>query len=173
MSQATYKTAIEFVAKWEGWRDNGGYTNDPKDPGGETKWGISKRAHPNEDIKNLTLERAMEIYRKEYWDIYKAKTPSVDLDAIAPECAIVVFDAGVNCGVNRSHYWYNQSVKQKDPTKMMLGLREQHYLGLKNDRFIKGWLARLNDLKKLVAIIQQDAATSLFVQTPFGPLRRP
>lgn len=166
MAQATYKTAIEFLAKWEwGNKKEGGYTNDPKDPGGETKWGISKRAHPNEDIKNLTLERAMEIYRKEYWDVYKAKTPSVDLDTCVPELAVVMFDTGVNCGVNRVHYWYIQVMKTKDPTKNVLGLRDKHYFDMvSGDRdrfgkFYKGWMNRLNDLKKLVDIIRQDSST--------------
>ena len=40
----------------------GGYVNNPNDKGGETKYGISKRAYPNLDIKNLTLKKAEEIY---------------------------------------------------------------------------------------------------------------
>ena len=39
----------------------GEYSNDPNDPGGETKWGISKRAYPNLDIKNLTRDGAKTI----------------------------------------------------------------------------------------------------------------
>ncbi len=54
---------IDWVLSWEG-----GYSNDPDDPGGETKFGIAKRYHPNVDIANLTREDAIEIYRKEYWD---------------------------------------------------------------------------------------------------------
>jgi len=45
----------------------GGYVDDPTDRGGETKYGISKRSYPQLDIKNLTLEQALEIYRKDYW----------------------------------------------------------------------------------------------------------
>ena len=36
----------------------GGYVNNPADPGGETKYGISRRAYPGEDIANMTVERA-------------------------------------------------------------------------------------------------------------------
>lgn len=46
----------------------GGYDNDPNDAGGETKYGISKRSYPNEDIKNLTPERAIEIYTRDFWN---------------------------------------------------------------------------------------------------------
>ncbi len=44
----------------------GGYVNHPKDPGGETKYGIAKRSHPEEDIRSLTRKRAEEIYYDEY-----------------------------------------------------------------------------------------------------------
>lgn len=45
----------------------GGYVNDPDDPGGETKYGISKRAYPEVDIKTLDQHGAMEIYYEDYW----------------------------------------------------------------------------------------------------------
>ena len=41
--------------------------------GGETKYGISKRAHSNVDIKNLTVEDACAIYREDYWKPCKAE----------------------------------------------------------------------------------------------------
>lgn len=47
--------------------NEGGYVNHPNDPGGETKFGISKRAYPTVDIKNLTKEKAADIYFKDYW----------------------------------------------------------------------------------------------------------
>lgn len=46
----------------------GGYVNDPKDPGGETKFGVSKRSYPNEDIPNMTKERAKELFKRDFWD---------------------------------------------------------------------------------------------------------
>ena len=74
---------------------NGGYTNDPLDPGGETKFGISKRAHPNEDIKNLTVDRSKEIYYKFYW-LPSNCTPLVTIGF--PLTAFVIFDTAFNCG---------------------------------------------------------------------------
>ena len=59
----SFKEIIEKVLEHEG-----GYVNDPKDLGGETKYGITKRFYPDVDIKNLTTEQAMEIYKKDYWD---------------------------------------------------------------------------------------------------------
>ena len=70
----------------------GGYVNHPTDPGGETKYGISKRAYPELVIADLTLEDAKFIYHRDYW----TKVRGDDLpDAIA----INVFDMAVNHGV--------------------------------------------------------------------------
>lgn len=70
----------------------GGYVNHPSDPGGETKFGISKRSYPNEDIANLTLERAKEIYRRDFWD-------AAGCDIWPEAIRFEMFDAGVNMGV--------------------------------------------------------------------------
>ncbi len=42
--------------------------NDPIDPGGETKYGISKRSYPHEDIKHLNLKRAAWLYEQDFWN---------------------------------------------------------------------------------------------------------
>lgn len=47
--------------------NEGGYVFDPADPGGETKWGISKRSYPALDIKNLTRDQAIAIYYRDFW----------------------------------------------------------------------------------------------------------
>lgn len=45
----------------------GGFTDNPSDPGGATKWGISRRSHPDVDIVSLTEEGAKAIYKCDYW----------------------------------------------------------------------------------------------------------
>ena len=47
--------------------NEGGYNNDPDDAGGETNMGISKTTHKNEDIFNMTRERANAIYYRDYY----------------------------------------------------------------------------------------------------------
>lgn len=60
--------ALAFALRWEVGADpDGGYTNDPHDPGGETKWGISKRSYPGLDIANLTRAAAIAVYFRDYW----------------------------------------------------------------------------------------------------------
>jgi lysozyme family protein len=81
-----FNEAIEFVLEQEG-----GYTLDTNDPGGETKYGISKKAYPNLDIKNLTREAAVEIYCHDYWQPCKC-------DDLPRHFALIVFDSAVNQG---------------------------------------------------------------------------
>jgi lysozyme family protein len=47
--------------------DEGGYSCNPADPGGETNFGISKRQYPQTDIKSLTRDDAIAIYFRDWW----------------------------------------------------------------------------------------------------------
>jgi len=84
---------IDFDAAFERLLGHeGGYSNDPKDPGGETNWGISKRSYPGVDIKNLTQAGAKEIYMRDFW---------MPLGAAAdPAIKFQVFDFAVNSGIS-------------------------------------------------------------------------
>lgn len=84
--EADFKDAVEFVLEQEG-----GYTLDPNDPGGETNYGISRKAYPALDIKNLTREGAIEIYHRDYWKPCKC-------DDLPRHFAFIVFDTAVNQG---------------------------------------------------------------------------
>lgn len=86
----SFDRAVEMVLRHEG-----GYSADPKDPGGETRFGISKRAYPDLDILRLTEDEAKAIYKRDYWD--KLRT-----DEIPEELAICLFDAAVNMGRDRA-----------------------------------------------------------------------
>lgn len=85
-----FKTAMGIIFSHEG-----GYVNDPRDPGGETRYGISKRAYPNIDIRELKREDAAKIYKRDYWDKVRG-------DSLPFGVALAVFDFAVNAGVDRS-----------------------------------------------------------------------
>lgn len=68
------------------------YTNDPGDAGGETRYGISKRAYPEEDIALLTEQRAREIYKRDYWQ--RLRAGEIESQAVAGK----LFDTAVNMG---------------------------------------------------------------------------
>lgn len=81
----------------------GGYTLGVGDPGGETNFGISKRAYPHIDIKALTLEGAKAIYRRDYWDAVRA-------DDLPADLRFTVFDAAVNSGNGQAIKWLQAAV---------------------------------------------------------------
>lgn len=59
---SSFTTAVALVLAQEG-----GLVNNPADPGGLTKFGISQRAYPTLDIANLTQSQAEAIYMRDYW----------------------------------------------------------------------------------------------------------
>jgi lysozyme family protein len=85
-----YDTAFERLIGHEG-----GYVNHPSDPGGETRYGISKRSYPTVDIKALTLDGAKAIYKRDFWDKVRG-------DSLPYPVAFEMFDAAVNHGVKRA-----------------------------------------------------------------------
>ncbi|HHP8809977.1 TPA: glycoside hydrolase family 108 protein [Acinetobacter baumannii] len=77
----------------------GGYVNNPADRGGATKYGITEavaRANGFKgNMRDLPLEVAKAIYRKNYWTL-----PRFDqVNGISPAVAEELLDTGVNCGV--------------------------------------------------------------------------
>jgi lysozyme family protein len=81
-----FDEAFEIVIGHEG-----GYVNNPKDPGGETNWGISKRSYPGVDIKNLTKDGAKEIYLRDYWKRLQS-------DSLPESIRFDLFDTAANSG---------------------------------------------------------------------------
>ena len=86
MSETVFNNAFNLILINEG-----GYVNDPRDKGGETKYGISKKAYPNIDIKNLSLEQARAIYHRDYWQRCKC-------EFLPDALSVAVFDYAVNSG---------------------------------------------------------------------------
>ena len=86
----SWDIAIDWILRFEG-----GYVNDPNDAGGETKYGISKRSYPQEDIKNLTVDQAKQIYRRDYWERIRG-------DELPFKLSIIMLDSAVNQGVKTS-----------------------------------------------------------------------
>lgn len=63
------------------------------DAGGLTKYGISQRAYPDEDIRNMTEWRAQVLFRRDYWE-------ACQCDQLPPALAVAVVDAAFNQGVS-------------------------------------------------------------------------
>ncbi len=133
---------IPFVFKWEG-----GYDNDPDDPGGETKYGIDKRSHPGEDIRNLTKERATEIYWQCYWVANRCEAQPVGLGE-------AFFNACVNCGPGRAA---RLLAACGGSARVFIDKQEAFYRQLAEARpvlgkYLNGWLNRTADLRRQLRI---------------------
>ena len=81
--------------------------NDPDDPGGETKYGISKRTYPKLDIKNLTEQQAKDIYYTD-WYVPLHLNEIKDL-----RIAAKVLDTCVNVGKKPGMRIFQQSLRER------------------------------------------------------------
>lgn len=145
-----FDRVIELVLALEG-----GYVNDPLDPGGETRYGISKRAYPDLDIEGLTKEQAIKIYKADYWDANQ-------VSRLPRSVQLAFFDACVNIGPSWAKKLLQRTVKTTEDGIIGLktlaacsqypGILYQDYLAERAlyysklkpfDRFGRGWLRRL------------------------------
>jgi lysozyme family protein len=160
-SDKVFNSLIEETLAHEG-----GYSNNSSDAGGETKYGISKRSYPDVDIKNLTLEQAKAIYKKDFWD-NQGYSQIEDINL-----ASKVFDLGVNMGTQTAVILLQralkangfktleddgiygsatvEALKNSDTKKILIALRSEaagYYRRLVTANqsqkvFLKGWLNR-------------------------------
>jgi len=157
-----FDIAVEKTLAYEG-----GHVNDPKDPGGQTKFGISRRAYPHIHISTLTRDQAIAIYRRDYW-----LAPNFNLIK-DPDISAKLFDLGVNTGTGRAVKFIQQAVNRfrrfeeklsvdgrlgpktaeavnefRYPKALLMALKIEagnHYFAIDNPRFLAGWLNRLAD----------------------------
>lgn len=138
----------------------GGYSNHPSDPGGETMWGVTKRvAEANGytgEMRDMPVEVAKQVYRKDYWEPVRA-------DDLPDVIRYAVFDAAVNSGVRQSIRWLQIAVgagvdgiigpqtismsQKSDPEvtlRRMLAVRLRFMTNLNTwQHFGKGWARRI------------------------------
>jgi lysozyme family protein len=85
----------------------GGFVDHPDDPGGATKFGITeavaRRVGYRGNMRDLPLDLAKQIYRREYWDAMRA-------DELPAEARYVLFDGAVNSGVAQAARWLQRAV---------------------------------------------------------------
>lgn len=132
----SFDTAFDRVLGHEG-----GYTNDPEDPGKETNWGISKRAYPELNIKELSKQTAKEIYFRDYW------RPLMNL-GLNDNVRFHIFDYAVNSGVNQAVKSYLKVYLkgESDLQQIVLLTAERiHFLSSLPSwsRFGRGWTERI------------------------------
>lgn len=190
---ADYQPSLKEVLGHEG-----GYTNDPQDPGGPTNWGIT--LHDAQmywrvdasaaDVRAMPLSVAKDIYKAKYWDAVRGDELPTGLD-------YCVFDYGVNSGVHRAIPVLQRMLGVADDgvfgadtmkavlaatdtpakSKALIDAYQNERLlflkGLKTwDRFGKGWAKRVQDVRTS-ALLMAGGMTNIQVPAPVTKLPRP
>ena len=164
--QDNFEKCLETILHHEG-----GYVNHPKDPGGETNLGVTKRVWEEwggeKDMKDLTPEDVAPLYKKNYWDRIKGDQLPSGLD-------LAVFDWAVNSGTGRAAKKLQtmigtvadggigpNTLKKLDEyieasggieatIKMYCAVRQDFYESLSTfDTFGKGWTRRNQETEEL------------------------
>ena len=163
--KVNYDKCLETILHHEG-----GYVNHPKDPGGETNLGVTKKVYQEhggtKDMKDLLVEDVAPIYKKGYWDKIKGDDLPGGLD-------LCVFDFGVNAGPGRAAKFLQQMIGttvdggigpntlakleeyvrengEHESVKKYQEMRQKYYEGLSTfSTFGKGWTRRVEETTKL------------------------
>lgn len=145
----SFESALALTLQFEG-----GFVDDPRDPGGRTNKGITQRTYddwqkklgvPHADVKDIHDNEVAAIYKTGYWNKGRC-------DVLKEPLATIHFDTSVNLGVGRATGM--MSLSAGNPTTY-LDLREKYYRDLIVKRptmavFLKGWLRRVNKLRGLL-----------------------
>lgn len=148
-----FDKALAQVLKWEG-----GFSDDPRDPGGATAFGITQATYDAHRRKQGVEPRLVrEIDRTEveaiYWGSYWLRAGCDQLQP--PALALVVFDAAVNSGVGAALKWLSQTRDWREYNS----LRLEFLTGLGTwGSFGKGWTRRVADLTRAAAELERDTA---------------
>lgn len=148
MKSEIFEKAFIFTIGQEVGSDltGGGFTNDPDDPGKKTKWGVSEKTFPHEDIENLTKDRAKQLAYLNYW-------VTSDCDKIVslnrPLTAIATFDASYTCGAGTAKKFIQRHLGVDDDG--IIGMNTVSKLLIQDDLTIVNGI--LNERKKYYDLI--------------------
>ena len=165
MAAENWQKCLEAILHHEG-----GYVNHPKDPGGETNLGVTKRVYEEwggtKDMKDLEVEDVEPIYKKNYWDRVRAESLPSGLD-------LCVFDFGVNAGTGRAAKYlqtmigttadggigpntlralanYVESEGVEQTIRNYQAARQEYYESLSTfETFGKGWTRRVDETTEM------------------------
>jgi lysozyme family protein len=182
MTTNALATALPFVLRWEG-----GFVDDPDDPGGRTNQGVTQKVYAGwrqrqglavQDVKLISKAEVTAIYETGYW-----VPPRCDL--LSDPLNLVQFDTAVNMGVGRAVRFLQtaaacgvdgdfgpateravQGCDQGSLVAKYCDTREAFYRSLatrnpKLGKFLKGWLNRLNSLRAAAGLPGFEAAAAL------------
>lgn len=167
MAKGNFDACLREVLKHEG-----GYVNHPKDPGGMTNLGVTKRVyeewvgHPVSEaiMRGLSFQHVRTLYKVKYWDAVKG-------DDLPPGVDMCTFDFAVNAGPKRAVRYlqlmtgaigdgvigpntlaqlqqYVRTHNLPHAVNRYQDLREAYYRKLKTfPTFGRGWLRRVEEVR--------------------------
>lgn len=144
---ALFDTAVSSLLRREG-----GYVASDGTSGAPANFGINQRANPDVDVKGLTRDKAVAIYRERYWD-------KIGGDNLAPATALVALDAAALQGVETAKKLIEET--GGDPQAMIAKRREQlQALAARDPKqrpYLTGWMNRLASLEAEAATLPQGS----------------
>ena len=141
----TKEEFIKFVIE----KLEGGFTMNPHDPGGATKYGITiyaLRKHRGievtvNDVKHLTIEEAIDIYLNGYWVWAKC-------EHMLEPISFLHFDCAINCGVKGAGRVLQNALKQ-------YGFRDIAIDGTIG-KYTLGFMEQVTDIKTFTLLYQTE-----------------
>lgn len=182
MASPAFVASLPFILRWEG-----GFIDHPADPGGRTNKGVTQRVYdawrrrqglPQRDVKVIEDAEVQAIYEADYW-----VRPRCDL--LQRQLDLVHFDTAVNMGVGRAVRFLQKAVRCEpdgdfgpateravaacdygEAIATYCSMREAFYRRIVETKpsqavFLKGWLNRLNSLRKEVGLPGYESARAL------------
>lgn len=182
MSDTALESALKFVLRWEG-----GFVDHPNDPGGRTNKGVTQKVYDAwrtrqgqapQDVKLIDDAEVHAIYATDYWAPPRCDQLDSPLD-------VVQFDTAVNMGVGRAVRFLQaavgcgvdgdfgpataRAVEGCDVGAVVADYcmrRERFYQSLAQNNpklgvFLKGWMNRLNALRKEIGLPGYESAVRL------------
>jgi lysozyme family protein len=163
-------------------KEEGGYSNHPKDPGGATNFGVTQRVYdawrsnngkPHRSVKEITSDEVETIYYQQYWIMVRGDQLNSGVD-------LAMFDYGVNSGPSRAIKELQRTLGVKvdgipgnvtlaaaaaaDPIKLvndLLDLRIKFLKGLSTwDTFGRGWSVRVSRVRAQAIEMARSAPTT-------------
>lgn len=136
-----FDPALALILKSEG-----GYVNNPRDPGGMTNLGVTRRVWEDwcghvvseADMRGLTPAKVAPVYRARYWN-------ALHCDSLPGALALCVFDFGVNAGISRAARYL----------QMMAGASPDGHIGQATLRAVQQY-ATTHGLAEAVRTYQQE-----------------
>jgi len=154
--------ALSYTLKYEG-----GYSNDPNDPGGPTNLGITwreyniyrqKKGLPIRSVRNITTDEMHDIYKNNYWHAARCGGLPAGVD-------FSVFDLAVNNGVGRAKQFLavaNRDYPDGDPEDLINSICDQRLafdkrLGNLWISFGRGWTRRIEGVRQQSLALAENA----------------